>query len=215
MKSARDSPILVPQTVRLAFEDDTTVEAFSVLASLTEIEALLKGTWEPNICFDLQISPAIPAVTCSRVGLQSAIMNLLFNARDAMPKGGVISLVAALIYEGQVATDVELRVTDNGFGMTKDTLLRATDPFFTTKATGLGGLGLPMVMSFVHGAGGRLYIESEQGVGTTVTLRLPISESEAQHQPASPQLPKANSASSCHSLFGIWPGHPSISISPR
>lgn len=66
MKSAHDSPILVPQTVRLAFEDDTTVEAFSVLASLTEIEALLKGTWEPNICFDLQISPAIPVVTCSR-----------------------------------------------------------------------------------------------------------------------------------------------------
>lgn len=187
MKSAHDGPILVPQTMRLVFEDDTAVEAFGVLATLTEIEALLKDTWEPNIRFDLQISPAVPVVTCSRVGLQSAIMNLLFNARDAMPKGGVISLVAALIYEGQVATDVELRVTDNGFGMTKDTLLRATDPFFTTKTTGLGGLGLPMVMSFVHGAGGCLHIESEQGVGTTVTLRLPISESEAQHQAASPQ----------------------------
>ncbi|WP_281035620.1 MULTISPECIES: ATP-binding protein [unclassified Mesorhizobium] len=111
-------------------------------------------------------------MTCSRVGLQSLIMNLLFKARDAMPKGGVVSLVAALIYEGQVATDVELRVADNGFGMPRDTLLRATDPFFTTKTTGLGGLGLPMVMSFVHGAGGRLYIESEQGVGTTVTLLL-------------------------------------------
>ncbi|RWD29839.1 MAG: hypothetical protein EOS34_27210 [Mesorhizobium sp.] len=215
MKSAHASPILVPQTMRLAFEDDTTVEAFSLLASLTEIETLLNNTWEPNIRFDLQISPANPVVTCSRLGLQSAIMNLLFNARDAMPNGGVISFVAALIYEGQVARDVELRVTDNGFGMTKDTLLRATDPFFTTKTTGLGGLGLPMVMSFVHGAGGRLYIESEPGVGTIVTFRLPISELDAQHQPASPQLPKPISASSCNCLFGIWPGHPAICISPR
>jgi signal transduction histidine kinase len=79
-----------------------------------EIEALLKDTWEPNIRFDLQVNPAVPVVTCSRVGLQSAIMNLLFNARDAMPKGGVISLVGALIYEGQVATDVELRIQTTG-----------------------------------------------------------------------------------------------------
>ena len=179
MKTAHDSPIFAQQTMLLALEDDTTVEAFSVLASLTEIEVLVKGTWQPNIRFDLQASLDIPVVTCSRVGVQSAIMNLMFNARDAMPKGGVIALVATVIYDGQVATEVEIRVTDNGFGMTKDTLLRAIDPFFTTKTTGLGGLGLPMVMSFVQGAGGCLYIESEPSVGTIVTLRLPIGAAPA------------------------------------
>ena len=122
-------------------------------------------------------------MTCSRVGLQSAIVNLLLNARDAMPKGGVIALVAAAIYEGQVA-EVELRVTDNGFGMTRDTLLRSVDPFFTTKTTGLGGLG-QHGHELRPGAGGRLYIESEPGVGTIVTLRLPVPGS-GPHQPASP-----------------------------
>ncbi|GLS33524.1 hypothetical protein GCM10007937_52360 [Mesorhizobium albiziae] len=174
MKPANDGP-----NVRLALKSDSTDEASSVLACLAEIEVLIKGTWAPNIRFDLHASPDLPIVTYSRADLQSSIMNLLFNARDAMPKGGVISLTAALFYEGQAAPNVELGVADNGVGMTRDTLLRATDPFFTTKTTGLGGHGLPMVMSFVHGAGGRLYIESQQGVGTTVTLRLPISESEA------------------------------------
>ena len=79
----------------------------------------------------------------------------------------------------------------------------------------MGGLGLPIAMSFVHEAEGRHYIESDQGVGTTVTLRLPISESEAQDQRASPQLPKANSTPSWYYLFGIWAGHPSKNISPR
>ena len=142
-------------------------------------------------------------------------MNLLFNARDAMPKGGVISLVAALIYEGAVATEVELRVTDNGFGMTKDTLLRAMDPFFTTKTTGLGGLGLPMVDELRPG-GRRTPLHRKR------TRRRHDRDLAVAHfrvggsAPAGfAELPKANSVSSCHYLFGIWPRHPSISTSPR
>ena len=150
MKSPNDSLILAQPTILLALEDDTTVEAFSVLACLTEIELLVKSTWEPNIRFDLQANPGLPMAICSRMGLQSAIMNLLLNARDAMAEGGVIKLVAAAIYEGQIATEIELRVSDDGFGMTTDTLLRAIDPFFTTKTTGLGGLGLPIVTSFAR-----------------------------------------------------------------
>jgi signal transduction histidine kinase len=186
MKPAHYSPIIAQQTTRLAREGDTMVEPFSVLACLTEIQVLVRGIWEPNIHFDLHASLDLLVVTCSRAGLQSAIMNLLSNAREALPGGGVISLVVAVIYEGHIATEVEVRVTDNGFGMSKDTLLRAFDPFFTTKTTGLGGLGLPMVMRFAQESGGRLNIESERGVGTIVTLRLPIPGSGAQHQPASP-----------------------------
>ncbi|BCH28810.1 hypothetical protein MesoLjLc_07400 [Mesorhizobium sp. L-8-10] len=173
MKPAQASSILAKQTMPLALDGDT-VEAFSVPACLTEIEVLVKGTWEPKIRFDLRASPDLPLLICSRAGLQSAIMNLLFNARDAMPGGGVISLVAAAIYEGHIATEIEVLVTDSGFGMATDTLLRAIDPFFTTKTTGLGGLGLPMVTHFAEEAGGRLYIESEPGIGTIVTLRLPV-----------------------------------------
>ncbi|WP_119272217.1 sensor histidine kinase [Taklimakanibacter deserti] len=145
-------------------------------ACLTEIEALVRTTWTSDIRFDFQTSPDLPVVTCNRLNLQSALMNLLFNARDAMPDGGVVSVRAAAVYDGPVATELELLVADTGLGMTRDTMRRAVDPYFTTKTMGLGGLGLPMVMRFVQEAGGRFHIESERGVGTIVTLRLPASQ---------------------------------------
>jgi signal transduction histidine kinase len=165
---------LVEQTIRFAREDASAREVVSMGACLTEIEALVKNTWKPHIRCDFEASPDLPLVKCNRLNLQSALMNLLFNARDAMPDGGGVSVRAGVVHEGQVATEIEVRIEDNGLGMSRGTLARAIDPFFTTKTMGLGGLGLPMVMRFVREAGGRLHIESEQGVGTTVILRLPV-----------------------------------------
>jgi signal transduction histidine kinase len=170
---------LIQQTLRLAREGNAAVEPVSTTACLVELEALVKGTWESSVRFDLKADPNLPTVTCNRLGLQSAIMNLLLNARDAMPNGGEISVVATAAQEQDGAAEVEVRVTDNGLGMTQDTMLRAFEPYFTTKTTGLGGFGLSMVKRFVDEAGGRLDIDSEPGVGTTVTLRLPVSGSEA------------------------------------
>lgn len=93
-----------------------------------------------------------------------------------MPAGGVVSIAAEDASRHSAGTEIELRVTDEGVGMTPETMARALDPFFTTKSTGLGGLGLPMVERFVRDIGGRLEIESSPGLGTTVTLRLPIFE---------------------------------------
>jgi signal transduction histidine kinase len=183
MEQAHHNSILAHPTM-LPGEGDTTVELSTVTTCLSEIEALVKSTWQSNIRFDLQASHDMPAVPCSRMELQSALMNLLINARDAMPGGGAISLAAAAIYEAQTVTGIEIRVADNGFGMSHDTLLHATDPFFTTKTTGLGGLGLPMVMRFAQEAGGRMHIESEPGRGTIVTLRLSIPGSNARRNPA-------------------------------
>jgi len=166
---------LVEQTIRLAREDVAVGEAVSVRSCLAEIEALVKATWTSDIRFDFEVGPDLPAVTCNRLNLQSALMNLLLNARDAMPDGGVVSVRASAVHDGRVATEIELRVADTGLGMTRDTMRRATDPYFTTKPMGLGGLGLPMVMRFVQEAGGCLHIESERGVGTIVMLRLPAS----------------------------------------
>jgi signal transduction histidine kinase len=171
---------LVQQTMRLARDGNTGVEAVSVIACLTEIEALIRNSWAPRIRFDLQTRADLPLVTCSRVSPQSAIMNLVFNARDAMPDGGVISAVAATVREGEVAAGIELRVADTGIGMTRETMRRAVEPFFTTKSTGLGGLGLPMVERFCRAAGGSLHIESKPGVGTIVTLRLPASVAQPE-----------------------------------
>ena len=111
---------------------------------------------------------------CDPFSLQSAILNLVSNARDAMPNGGIVSISAAEVAFG-VHDFVELRVIDNGIGMTPDTIERAFDPFFTTKSDGLGGIGLQIVERFVRDADGRIFIESQYGAGTTVILQLPAS----------------------------------------
>ncbi len=169
---------LIQETMRQAREGSTAREDVDVTACLREIETLVHNTWDRNTRLHLQFGPNIPLVSCSGLSLQSAIMNLVLNARDAMPNGGVISMSAAYVYPGEGADEVLVRVTDNGLGMTRETLLRAFDPFFTTKTKGLGGLGLPMVKRFAEQTGGRIQIESEPGAGTTVILALPVSPHE-------------------------------------
>jgi signal transduction histidine kinase len=103
-------------------------------------------------------------------------MNLVINARDAMPRGGEIriTLRAAAAAPGlPPGRYVELAVTDTGTGMDAETLARATEAFFTTKPGGGTGLGLSSIRGFVEGAGGTMQIRSAPGQGTTVTLWLP------------------------------------------
>lgn len=170
----RRASVLVHQTLRLDHDGHTTSEPVDICACLMEIEALVRTTWKRGIALELYASQALPVITCNRAELQSALMNLLLNARDAMPSGGVISLIATAICGDGAAPEIELRVSDNGLGMTEDVLRCARDPFFTTKVSGLGGLGLPMVNRFAQEAGGYFELESEPGRGTVATLRLPI-----------------------------------------
>jgi len=172
---------LVRQTIGIARERANAVEEVSLADCISEIESLLQITWEPSIQLDVRAASDLPAVKCDPLALQNAVLNLLFNARDAMPNGGAISVRAEQLDAGE---GVELRVTDSGVGMKPDTIVRAFDPFFTTKSDGLGGIGLPMVKRFVQEAGGRVLIESEYGVGTTVRLQLPASSQSAASQPA-------------------------------
>jgi signal transduction histidine kinase len=172
--SLQKAGTLVQQTMRFARNGNATVELVDVWACLVEIETLVTATWDSNIRLEIYAGRELPPVICSRVSLQSAVMNLLLNAREAMSDGGVISLVVTAIREDHIATGLELRCSDTGFGMSEDVLRRASEPYFTTKTSGLGGLGLPMVKRFAEEVGGRLYLESEPGRGTTATLRLPI-----------------------------------------
>jgi signal transduction histidine kinase len=103
--------------------------------------------------------------------LETALLNLVVNARDAMAEGGRVHL--ALRQEGDPPVLV-LTVEDNGCGMDAENLRRATEPFFTTKEIGKGsGLGLSMVERFVSQSGGSLRLHSQPGAGTTVEIRLP------------------------------------------
>ncbi len=126
---------------------------------------------------------------------QSAVLNLAINARDAMPEGGKLTIelgntalddaYAARHAEVDPGQYVLFAITDTGKGMDAVTMVRALDPFFTTKPAGEGtGLGLPQVYGFVKQSGGHLKIYSEVGEGTTVKLYLPRSLARETAQPA-------------------------------
>jgi PAS domain S-box-containing protein len=132
------------------------------------------------------VDESVPPLFVDPAGLESALLNLLVNARDAMPKGGTIIISSELqklddshpvVQSGDLKSGVYVcvRVTDTGSGMSKETLERAFEPFFTTKPRNKGtGLGLAMVYGFVKQSGGTVRVYSELGHGTTVSFYLPL-----------------------------------------
>ena len=112
--------------------------------------------------------------------LELAMMNLIINARDAMPDGGEIGVAIEAIEGGDAAKPMlRIRVSDTGGGIPEEVLAKVTEPFFTTKAPGKGtGLGLSMVSGFAHQSGGEMHIESTVGKGTTIELVLPATEAK-------------------------------------
>jgi signal transduction histidine kinase len=123
-------------------------------------------------------------IEADRAQLESAVLNIAVNARDAMPDGGRLTIRTAIIDDGgsDEGSDggqyrmIGLSVSDSGAGMDPDTLERAFEPFFTTKGTGKGtGLGLSQVYGFASQSGGDVRIESRPGEGTTITILLPCS----------------------------------------
>jgi signal transduction histidine kinase len=155
-----------------SLRSDDEIDNVDVAQCLAEVEALVVTSWDRRFRLHKRLEEGLPRLRCNRVALQNAILNLLLNARDAMPNGGDVAL-------GAVAREreVEIAVADNGVGMSAETIERAFEPFFTTKADGLGGLGLPSVERFARMAGGRVRVASELGVGTIVALFVPAETS--------------------------------------
>jgi CheY-like chemotaxis protein len=134
-----------------------------------------------NIDLVIEISDHLWKVEADPGALELALLNLAFNARDAMKNGGTLKVSAsnALLKgkpEGLRGEFVALRVSDSGEGMTQETMERVFEPFFTTKNYGEGtGLGLSQVFGFAKQIGGAVTVESEIGKGATFTLYLPVS----------------------------------------
>jgi two-component system, cell cycle sensor histidine kinase and response regulator CckA len=130
---------------------------------------LLVNLLGPGICVtrNLQATPAM--VMVDRAQVEHLVTNLMINARDALPAGGTIQVSTAVVGE-----ELELRVQDDGVGMTPEVLERIFDPFYTTKEPGQGtGMGLAMAMGVAKAHGGRIEAKSEPGKGSTFILRLP------------------------------------------
>jgi signal transduction histidine kinase len=151
----------------------------------TDLGALVNGMRDflvrslgPSIVLTMETPPGLPAAEIDANQVELAILNLAINARDAMPDGGAIAITAA---EREHASGrfIELSISDTGEGMDSETLMRAIDPFFSTKAPGKGtGLGLSMVHGLARQLGGWLELESEVGRGTQAALWLPVAAQE-------------------------------------
>ena len=148
-------------------------ERLDLESSFAELARIAQIRWANSVRLKVEVGPDLPLLSCDRLALQSAMMHLLLNARDAMPEGGDVLISAYVTGLDAGVTGVDLRVTDSGVGMKPDTIDRAFDPFFTTKPDGLGGIGLPIVSRFAEDAGGRVVIESRFGFGTSVRLQIP------------------------------------------
>ena len=170
----------------LAFSRRQTLQPclLSPRQQLPEIAELLKRTLGASIELETATDEAVWTIQVDPGQLTNAVLNLAFNARDAMPDGGRLRIEARNVtldrayagrYPDVVPGDyVRLTVADTGTGMTPEVLEQAFEPFFTTKGLGAGtGLGLSMVYGFVQQSGGHVRIRSQLGGGTSVELYLP------------------------------------------
>jgi CheY-like chemotaxis protein len=157
-------------------------ELFGLNATIATIEALIRRTIGEQITLDIDFSDAIDPVYADRSQLETALLNLVLNARDAMPDGGTLSIRTTSAAPASLAPQddtphVYVLVADTGVGMAQETRQRVLEPFFTTKGVGKGtGLGLSMVYGFVTQSGGELFIDSVEGEGTAVSLILPAAK---------------------------------------
>ncbi|HEX2942105.1 MAG TPA: ATP-binding protein [Rhodopila sp.] len=170
----------------LARRGDLKPEPIAVGTLLTDVRDVLAFTLGAAIKIELDVAPALPPLAADRAQLETALVNLATNARDAMPNGGLLRMTAAedtiAVHLGGQMADlaqgayIRLSVSDTGIGMNAATLARIGEPFFTTKGVGKGtGLGLSMVKGFAEQSGGGFGIESEPGRGTVATIWLPVS----------------------------------------
>jgi signal transduction histidine kinase/ActR/RegA family two-component response regulator len=173
-----------------------------VLGGLREV---LAATLHPGVRVEVEATEGLPPVLADRGQLETALVNLAVNARDAMPEGGTLTLSASVAhfraFDGGTRLPpgayVCLAVSDTGTGMDAETLARACEPFFTTKPRGQGtGLGLAMARSFAEGSGGALAIDSAPGSGTRVSIWLPIAGDAARPATLRPARDRAQRGAS-------------------
>ncbi len=180
--AAKRGAALTHQLLAFARRQSLVPKPTDLAALLEDMADLLRRTLGEQVELKVVISPDTWHAMADGAQVESAVLNLALNARDAMPHGGrlVIDVANAVIDERNAAPDlppcdyVTVAVSDTGVGMSPEVIARAFEPFFTTKGTGKGtGLGLAMVFGFAKQSGGHTQIESTPGKGTTVRIFLP------------------------------------------
>jgi PAS domain S-box-containing protein len=190
---------LTQRMLAFARRQELIVVPVDIPSLVSGMADLLTRSIDSTIDLELRFPLKLAMVLADPNQLELALLNLVVNARDAMPQGGNIVISAKEVRSEDLKSSapyVCLSVTDTGEGMDAHTLARATEPFFTTKGVGKGtGLGLPMVHGVAEQSGGRLVMKSEKGRGTTAELWLPCApRGEAEREVTVPIAPRTKSS---------------------
>lgn len=186
LEAANIGEHLVDRLLAFGEQRPPSSEEVDVVTLVTDFADFARRALRDDVSFSVGVKGEVGTVLLEPVQLRSALLNLVLNARDAMPDGGCLKIELAEIdagdRDGSAAGDlppgrfVSICVSDTGVGMTPEVRRKALEPFFTTKPPGAGsGLGLSMVHGFVTRSGGHLRIESDVGRGSTVCMFLPVS----------------------------------------
>lgn len=186
-KAAKQAAQLTRQLLIFGRRDRVQLEALDLGAVVADMQSLLARSIGEHVKLIVHPPGSLPPVRGDRSQIETVLVNLAINARDAMPDGGTLTIESGVaLLDGEQAglfppvpsgSYVTLSVTDTGVGMSPDVVMRIFEPFFTTKPQGHGtGLGLATVHGIVAAAGGGLSVQSELGVGTTIRAFFPAAE---------------------------------------
>ena len=202
-QGAQRGVTLTQRMLAFARRQELKSEPVEIPTLVQGITGLLRSSLGPSVMLETRFSQELEPVQADINQLELAVLNLVTNARDAMPHGGKIVISAqtdAVLDKAHLSLApgryVCLSVTDTGEGMDDATLASATDPFFTTKGVGKGtGLGLSMVHGFIEQLGGRFVLKSLKDKGTTAELWIPVAAAGSVAQPvaeeqAAPPVPR-------------------------
>ncbi len=200
-KSADRGKSLVQQLLTFARKTDVTFNPVIINDTIVEMQRLMDETFPKTIEIRTDLDPAIPPVMANTTQIHQILLNICLNARDAMPRGGILSIATGLVsgstlrrsHQGATSEKyVELRVSDSGSGMDEDVRQKIFEPFFTTKGVGKGtGLGLSVVYGIVESHKGFIDVQSEPGKGTAFTIYFPVVKQRIEDAP-----PRSHASSS-------------------
>ncbi|CAN7746568.1 PAS domain S-box protein [Caballeronia sp. LjRoot34] len=176
--------LLTQQLLSFARRQPLKVEKYDVNAVISNFEPVLRRAGNSAIEMDIRLARHARTILLDAARFEAALLNLVVNARDAMPTGGKLVIAVENVELGAVEVGslapgayVWVSVSDTGSGMPPAVVARAFEPFFTTKEVGKGtGLGLSQVYGFIAQSGGDVVIDSEEGKGTTISMYLPVIE---------------------------------------
>ncbi|MGH7162962.1 MAG: hybrid sensor histidine kinase/response regulator [Planctomycetota bacterium] len=177
-KAADRAAAVTRQLLGVVRNEQVRVKDVKVQTLLEDLHRLLEASFDPSISIVLRCPAALPPVVADEAQIHQVLLNVCLNSRDAMPRGGMLTLEAGRVSPaspGRAGGDfVRISVTDTGCGIDRETLAKVFDPFFTTKEAGKGtGLGLYMAYRIVERHGGTIDISSTPGAGTKVEIFLP------------------------------------------